>query len=54
MPTLFKDSSYAKEGSFPNFLTQTDEKEITLNYILSKLKIKFDLKNYQQVNSLRS
>ena len=40
MPVLFKDSSYAKEGAFPKFLTQTNEKEITLKYIFSKLKIK--------------
>lgn len=48
MSDLFKDSSYTKEGAFPNFLTQTDEKEITLKYILKQLDIKYILKNYKK------
>lgn len=48
MFTLFKDSSYAKEGAFPNFLTQTDEKEITLKYILKQLDIRYTLKDYKK------
>jgi ubiquinone/menaquinone biosynthesis C-methylase UbiE len=48
MSVVFKDSSYAKEGAFPKFLTQTDEKEITVDYILSKLNTKYNLKDYKK------
>lgn len=48
MVEIFKDSSYSKKGAFPIFLTQTNEKEVTLNYILKKLKYKYDLTKYNK------
>ena len=48
MPIILRDSSYSKEGAFPAFLTQTNEKGITLNYILNQLDIKYHLKNYKK------
>jgi 2-polyprenyl-3-methyl-5-hydroxy-6-metoxy-1,4-benzoquinol methylase len=43
---LFKDPLYEKNGTFQAFLTQTDEKQVTLNYIISELKKRYSLKNY--------
>lgn len=41
-----EDSSYSKEGVFIKFLKQTDEKETTVKYILSKLEAKYSFSNY--------
>ncbi len=48
MPKLLNDPSYSKQGSFPKFITQTDEKEVTLRYILDKLKEKYDSRDYKK------
>lgn len=45
---IFQDSSYTKRGSFPIFLTQTNEKEVTLKYILTKLDKKYSFKDYKK------
>ena len=40
MPETIKNKEYDKEGAFVQFLTQTNQKEVSINYILSKLKQK--------------
>ena len=46
MVKLTEDSSYSLKGAFPQFLKQTDEKKITVKYILSKLREKYSFSNY--------
>jgi hypothetical protein len=48
MATLFKDPIYEKNGTFQKFLKETNEKEITLKYILSGIKRKYCLKDYKK------
>lgn len=48
MKKIFRDSSYTKEGSFPLFLTQTNEKKVTLQYIISKIEKKYSFKKYKK------
>ncbi|MFZ1971106.1 MAG: methyltransferase domain-containing protein [Candidatus Nanoarchaeia archaeon] len=43
-----KDSSYSKEGSFPTFITQTNEKKVTIDYILSAIEEKYSLRDYKK------
>ncbi len=47
MPNI-KNKEYEKDGAFMHFLTQTDQKEVSTNYILSKLKQKFNFKDYDK------
>ncbi len=42
------DSSYSQKGAFPIFLQQTSGKKIELKNILSQLKKRYNLKNYER------
>jgi hypothetical protein len=45
---IFKDPIYEKNGTFQAFLTQTDEKKVTIDYILQQLKKRYNLKDHRE------
>ena len=47
MASNHKDVIYSQDGSFMHFLTQTDQKIVSLQYILDKLTTAFDLRKYK-------